>query len=147
MRVHRAVRAIRAASLPLASSSGALDDLTLASDPLSRNRYGLAASNPLSATEWDGHSPTMASAGSTAPSPQPSSSGGCDSWPDLREAFPSRLGRRFGGTLIAMGKGALHQAIQTTIQPFKDVKDCASGNVNIQLPDRARLMAGGLVLG
>jgi hypothetical protein len=35
--------------------NGALADLSLSSDPLTANRYGLAGGNPLSFIEWDGH--------------------------------------------------------------------------------------------
>jgi len=41
--------------LQLDQYQGALADLALSSDPLTQNRYGLAASNPLSAVEYDGH--------------------------------------------------------------------------------------------
>jgi RHS repeat-associated protein len=34
---------------------GALDDLGLALDPLTQNRYALAGGNPISYVEWDGH--------------------------------------------------------------------------------------------
>jgi hypothetical protein len=57
--------------LQLDQFQGALDDLTLATDPLTQNRYGLAASNPLSGVEWDGHVPTATSSGTAATSPNP----------------------------------------------------------------------------
>jgi len=41
--------------LQLDQFQGALADLALATDPLTQNRYDLAASNPLSGVEWDGH--------------------------------------------------------------------------------------------
>jgi RHS repeat-associated protein len=34
---------------------GALDNLGLSTDPLTANRYALAAGNPISYAEWDGH--------------------------------------------------------------------------------------------
>jgi RHS repeat-associated protein len=37
---------------------GALDDLSLSSDPLTANRYSLAAGNPVGFVEVDGHAPT-----------------------------------------------------------------------------------------
>jgi hypothetical protein len=41
------------------------------SDPLTQNRYNLAASNPLSAIEWDGHVIVAPPSGGAAPSPTP----------------------------------------------------------------------------
>ncbi len=52
---------------------GALADLGLVSDPLTQNRYALAASNPLSAVEYDGHMLVADGGGGAAPSPQPGS--------------------------------------------------------------------------
>src|SRR5262249_45376790 len=49
--------------LQLDQFQGALADLALATDPLTQNRYDLAASNPLSAIEWDGHVPTASGSG------------------------------------------------------------------------------------
>jgi RHS repeat-associated protein len=60
--------------LQLDQFQGALDDLTLAADPLTQNRYGLAASNPLSAIEWDGHVIVAPPSGGAAPRPTPASS-------------------------------------------------------------------------
>jgi hypothetical protein len=57
--------------LQLDQYQGALADLSLASDPLTQNRYNLGASNPLSGIEWDGHMVTQASAGGGC-SPNPS---------------------------------------------------------------------------
>jgi RHS repeat-associated protein len=59
--------------LQLDQFQGALDDLALATDPLTQNRYSLAASNPLSAIEWDGHVVVAPPSGGAAPSPTPSS--------------------------------------------------------------------------
>ena len=50
---------------------GALADLALSTDPLTQNRYDLAASNPLSAIEWDGHVTTLAAGGGGGPAPTP----------------------------------------------------------------------------
>jgi RHS repeat-associated protein len=57
--------------LQLDQFQGALADLTLASDPLTQNRYGLGASNPLSGVEYDGHMFLPAPGGGAAPSPSP----------------------------------------------------------------------------
>jgi RHS repeat-associated protein len=57
--------------LQLDQFQGALDDLTLATDPLTQNRYSLAASNPLSAIEWDGHVVVAPPSGGAAPRPPP----------------------------------------------------------------------------
>src|SRR5262249_25131167 len=43
--------------LQLDQYQGALADLALATDPLTQNRYGLAAGNPLGYVELDGHEP------------------------------------------------------------------------------------------
>jgi hypothetical protein len=59
--------------LQLDQFQGALDDLALASDPLTQNRYSLAASNPLSAIEWDGHVATAVGGG--GPNPRSGSGG------------------------------------------------------------------------
>ncbi|MCA1712761.1 MAG: hypothetical protein LC789_14440 [Actinobacteria bacterium] len=54
---------------------GALDDLGLAADPLGQNRYALAAGNPLSFVETDGHMVAPdGGGGGTAPPAQPTRS-------------------------------------------------------------------------
>jgi RHS repeat-associated protein len=54
---------------------GALADLGLSSDPLTQNRYGLAASNPLNAVEYGGHRPACLDQGSCTFTPSPNGSG------------------------------------------------------------------------
>jgi len=44
---------------------GALANLGLSADPLTNNRYALAAGNPISYTEWDGHMPIADGGGGT----------------------------------------------------------------------------------
>jgi RHS repeat-associated protein len=44
---------------------GALDNLGLSTDPLTANRYALAAGNPISYKEWDGHMPLADGGGGT----------------------------------------------------------------------------------
>jgi len=44
---------------------GALANLGLATDPLTNNRYALAAGNPISYAEWDGHMPIPDGGGSS----------------------------------------------------------------------------------
>jgi RHS repeat-associated protein len=50
---------------------GALNDLALSTDPLTANRYALAASNPLSAIEYDGHNVMFDGSGGGTPTPTP----------------------------------------------------------------------------
>jgi RHS repeat-associated protein len=54
---------------------GALAYLGLSSDPLTQNRYGLAASNPLNAVEYGGHRPACLDQGSCTFTPSPNGSG------------------------------------------------------------------------
>jgi RHS repeat-associated protein len=44
---------------------GSLDNLGLSTDPLTNNRYALAAGNPVSYAEWDGHMPIADGGGGT----------------------------------------------------------------------------------
>jgi RHS repeat-associated protein len=50
--------------------NGALADLSLSTDPLTANRYGLAGGNPLSFVEWDGHLVYPDGGGYVAPPPE-----------------------------------------------------------------------------
>ncbi len=60
--------------LQLDQYQGALADLQLGTDPLTQNRYGLAASNPLSAIEYDGHFALTDGGGGGSPTPTPTAS-------------------------------------------------------------------------
>jgi len=51
--------------------NGAFGDMQLSTDPLSQNRYSLAAGNPLGLTEWDGHMPIADGGGSGAAAATP----------------------------------------------------------------------------
>jgi RHS repeat-associated protein len=50
---------------------GALDDLSLTSDPLTNNRYALAGGNPVQFKEWDGHVPRFGGGGMASFNPNP----------------------------------------------------------------------------
>jgi len=50
---------------------GAVADIGLSNDPLTANRYALAAGNPLSFLEWDGHMLISDGGGGSDPSPNP----------------------------------------------------------------------------
>jgi RHS repeat-associated protein len=59
--------------LQLDQYQDALADLTLSTDPLTQNRYDLAAGNPLSHVEYDGHMLALDGGGGGSTSPQPTS--------------------------------------------------------------------------
>jgi RHS repeat-associated protein len=50
---------------------GALDNLSLSTDPLTGNRYALAGGNPVTFEEWDGHVPFAEGGGTGRGSPKP----------------------------------------------------------------------------
>jgi RHS repeat-associated protein len=96
--------------------AGALDNLGLATDPLSQNRYDLAGGNPINFVETDGHMVEASGGGGAGPAPQPThhSSGilgtisGGLSW-----AYHSSGAASDVNTTVSAAKGAYHFTKET----------------------------------
>jgi RHS repeat-associated protein len=67
---------------------GALDNLSVSTDPLTGNRYSLAGGNPLSFIEWDGHLLVADGGGGSAPSPNPTGGKPLPTYTSEREGGP-----------------------------------------------------------
>jgi RHS repeat-associated protein len=72
---------------------GALDDLSLSNDPLTANRYSLAAGNPVGYAEWDGHMPTLDGTAGAVRAPKGDGSGGsAGGWEGGHKPYPTHSG-------------------------------------------------------
>jgi RHS repeat-associated protein len=89
---------------------GSLANLGLSTDVLTGNRYALAAGNPLSFVEWDGHHPINDSWGGRAPTPKPADE------PEDEDGGMTGPLAFFGGVTFGITK-----AVGSAVSSIKDV--------------------------
>jgi RHS repeat-associated protein len=137
---------------------GALDNLSLSTDPLTGNRYALAGGNPVTFEEWDGHVAFAEGGGTASPSPkpgtyavdreQPNSGSAVQSFADVREqdrpaALTVGQGATFGAATAAREGGpygvSLNRPAATRILPIGPPLVSAGACPKLALPVYASL--------
>jgi RHS repeat-associated protein len=101
---------------------GALANLGLSADPLTGNRYALAAGNPVSFVEVDGHMLAKASGGGGNPSDPPRDTDDLGGAVPLSQGNDDRSDGLLGGTPIGRAANALEETV-SSLPPFKQVDD------------------------